>query len=66
MERTPKPELNSITFHHDFVHIPNIAGLRLSAPQVARDLRSKLRDPAPDRLVGDVHSKLEQHFFNFA
>jgi hypothetical protein len=61
----PEPELGSSAFHHDFVQIPNIAGARLSPPQIASDLGSEHGYPTTDRLIGNVDPTLEQHFLNF-
>lgn len=61
----PKPELLSSAFHNDFVQIQNVAGPRLTSPQIAGDLGAELSDPTTNRLIGNVNTTLKQHFFNF-
>ncbi|SUB55851.1 Uncharacterised protein [Brucella anthropi] len=51
INRTPKPEFFSSAFDDHFVQIPNIAGARLTPPQVACDLGAELGDPTTNCLV---------------
>ena len=51
IHRTPEPEFLSSAFDDHFVQIPNIAGARLTPPQVACDLGAELGDPTTNCLV---------------
>ena len=50
--------------HHHLIEMPARAGLAPQLPQVPRDRRPELADPAPDRLVGDIQSALRQQLLN--
>lgn len=58
----PKPELLSSAFHNDFVQIPNVAGPRLTSPQIAGDLGAELSDPTTNRLIRKRQSHAQAAF----
>ena len=50
----------------DFVKEPGVSESTLPPPKLGRVLRSELRAPVPDRLVGNDHAALCQKVFHIA
>ena len=64
IDRPPQAHLLAGNTNHHLIEMPARAGLAPQLPQVPRDRRPELADPAPDRFVGDTQSALGQQVFN--
>ena len=64
INRPSQIHLPAIDPHHHLIQMPARAGLAPQLPQVPRDHRPELADPAPDRLIGDIQPTLGQQVLN--
>src|SRR5207253_2537360 len=62
------PQVHSLPGDPDdhLVKLPSIARARAAAPQLARDQRAELQDPAPHRLIGYRQAAPTQELLNIA
>ncbi len=64
IDRSPQVYLPLVYAHHHLIKMPARAGPAPQLPQVPRNRRAELADPASDRLVRDIQPPLRQQLFN--
>ncbi len=66
IDGAPEPEFPAFDIHDNLVQMPNIAGLRLSTAQSARDGWTELCNPSSDGLVGNINPEFQKHLLDLA
>ena len=66
VNRPPQPELTVFDRDNDFIQMPDIAGLRLSAAQSARNGWPEFCNPSTDGFVGNVDTPFQKYFLHIA
>jgi hypothetical protein len=58
VDGAPQIHLPTIDQHDHFIEVPAVVSFRPGMPQVSRNHRTKLQDPAADGLVADIQASL--------
>ncbi len=62
----PEPLLRAVDLEDDLVEVPLVGWPGPVAPDLRSNLRPELRDPGPDRLVGNDHPALREKILDIA